>query len=728
MRRPLLFLCLCLFIVIALIMQVFSPPPWKGKPGLRGADIVINGLVYDKEFREYEGEKVLILFLKSVSNSNSDFKSKEKIRCEIFYEALPLTEDGSVFLPCLGANITVRGTWKEFARATNPGEFDLARYYGVEGIVGGLTNAEIVSAGTSYWCLREALFQYKQKMVRNLYQAFEEKEASVLAKMLLGDGSGLDEDIRELYQSAGIAHILSISGLHISMLGMGMYSLLKKCKVGAKGAAFWGGIVIVLYGMLTGFSVSACRAIGMYLIHMLGEIWGKTYDMLTAMGVLCVCLLLENPRLVYHSGYLLSFSSVCGVGLLAPVFRKGFPVIQMRPYDKRAIKWLKGKGIQTMQGLGVSLSVTLFTLPIQLFFFYKIPVYSVLINLLVIPFVGMVMVLGFLIMLVPGLCFFVPVETGILSLFERICMMFQKVPGHTLLTGKPEVWKVLMYYVVLLGIILGAKRMRIKCFYGVLVMLVLFVVMRFANDAQITFLDVGQGECTVVQTRSGECFVFDCGSSSKRNVGEKILLPFLQHQGISKIDGLFLSHPDTDHMNGVEQLLKEGKVEIVKLYLPDYANAGEDFAEMIAFIDSGQVQYVSAGMQMEAGGMKMSCLHPSKGEYKSDHNELSACYFLELDDRNILFTGDISEEGEKEVLEEWMRQDSEVVDVLKVAHHGSRFSSSLEFLQEVQPGISVISCGENNVYGHPHEETLERLGKVGSEVLITYERGAIIFK
>ena len=213
MRRPLLFLCVCLFVLIALGMQVFSPPPWEGKPNLRGADIVISGQVYDKEYREYEGEKVLILFLKSVSNLNSVFNSKEKVRCEILIDTLPHLEDGSVYLPCLGSVVTVRGKWKEFTQASNPGEFDLARYYGVEGIVGGLSNVQILGGNTSYWWLREMLYQCKQRWMQNLYEVFAPKEASVLAKMLLGDGSGLDEEIRELYQSAGIAHILSISGV-----------------------------------------------------------------------------------------------------------------------------------------------------------------------------------------------------------------------------------------------------------------------------------------------------------------------------------------------------------------------------------------------------------------------------------------------------------------------------------------------------------------------------------
>lgn len=728
MRRPLLFLCVCMFIFMALIMHIYSPPPWEGKPGLRGKDVVISGQVYDKEYREYENEKVLILFLKSVSTSSSDFNSKEKIRCEIVMDTLPCLEDGNVYLPCMGNRVTVRGVWQEFSQATNPGEFDAARYYGVDGIVGGLTKVQLLGSNRSYWWLREMLFRCKWKWIQNLYKAFETKEASILAKMLLGDGSGLDGEIRELYQSAGIAHILSISGLHISMLGMGLYHLLKKCRIGVRAAAIGGGIVIVLYGMATGFGVSACRAIGMYLIHMLGEIWGKSYDMLTAMGVLCVVMLIGNPRLVYHSGYLLSFSSVCGVGLLAPVLQRKVLLFIPRPYEKRRVRWLKKRAEQTWQGFTLSLSVTLFTLPIQLYFFYKVPVYSVFLNLFVIPFVSVVMVLGFMIMFWPVLFFLIPVETGIFAWFEFLCKVFQKLPGHTWLTGKPDMWKILVYYGILLCLILSGKRIGKRYCYVGFVALVLFVGIRWNKAAQITFLDVGQGDCAVVETEEGQCFLFDCGSSSKGNVGEKILVPFLQHQGIGKIDGVFLSHPDADHTNGVLQLLEAGEIKVDKVFLPDYIGAQEGFAILYEYMPAERIAYVSAGMSMDRENVRLTCLHPVQGYRGGDDNEISACYLLEMGELEVLFTGDLSQEREEVLLEEWRRQGETSVDVLKVAHHGSRFSTSIEFLQVVKPEFAVISCGRNNLYGHPHPETLERLEEVGSVVVTTPQYGAVMIE
>ncbi len=727
MRRPLLLLCVLLFALVALGMQIFESPPWEKKTLLRGEEVILSGQVYDKEYREYENERVLLLFLKSVTSQNSDFNSKEKIRCEISLSTLPALEEGKAYLPCLGERVLLRGSWQDFSKATNPGEFDYAKYYAVEGIVGGVAEAEVLQRGSSYWWLREKLFQCKLKWVNNLYAVFEPKEASVLAKMLLGEG-GLDEEIRNLYQSAGIAHILSISGLHISMIGMGLYYLLRKCGMGLRGAAVMGGMVIILYGMLTGFGVSACRAVGMYLIHMLGEIWGKTYDMLTAMGVLCVVMLAGNPRLVYHSGYLLSFSSVCGVGLLAPLLQVKLPFLQARPYDKRRLRWFKKLLEKTWVGFSLSLSVTLFTLPIQLYFFYKIPVYSVFLNLLVIPFVSIVMILGFVIMFFPVLRFLCPVETGIFAWFEWLCMTFQKIPGHTWLTGKPDMWKVLVYYISLMGIILGAKKLRRRYCYGGFVALVLFVGIRWYRGYQITFLDVGQGDCAVVETKDGQCFLFDCGSGNKSNVGEKILIPFLQYQGIGKVDGIFLSHPDSDHINGVLQIIQSKDVKIGKIILPDYEGAEAAFAELLQYVPAKQVAYVSAGMQFAEEGVRLTCLHPSKAYRTSEDNEASACYFLEMDGRSVLFTGDVSAEQEKAVLEALERQCDVSVDVLKVAHHGSRFSTSAEFLEAIKPQVAVISCGRNNLYGHPHAEVLERLEEAGCQVQITAERGAVLIK
>lgn len=740
MRRPLLFLCMCLFVLIALGMQIINPPPWNSSVTVSEGDTVfLIGQVYKKEYRVSYGEELLVLHLQSIQysketdvsfhelkqskNQLSNNNPIENVICEINMNELPKLA-GERYLPRLGEEIFLKGEWGVFAHATNPGEFDLANYYAIEGIEGSLEKVEILAAGERYWKWREFLFQCRQKLLKNLYTAFSQKEASILGKMLLGDGSGLDKEIKELYQENGIVHILSISGLHISMIGMGIYKLLRRFSCPISVAALLGGCFIVLYGMMTGFSVSAGRAIGMYLIHMIGEIWGKTYDMLTAMGVLAIVLLVDNPKLVYHSGYLLSFASVCGVGLLAPILKPDGQWLRGRPYDKNWLKWFKKRLSKLLGGLAVSLAVTLFTLPIQLFFFYKVPVYSVFLNLLVIPFMSLVMVLGFIVMLFPGLSFLCPIESFIFGWFEWLCNTFEAFPGHTWVTGRPQMWKILVYYVVLLGMIVLGKRLKKWMVLGIMSVLILILGSSPQKKLQITFLDVGQGDCICVQTAEGNCYLFDGGSSSKYNVGEKIILPFLQYYGIEYVDGIFVSHPDQDHINGLLQLLESDAVSVGCIYLPKVGDVQTEFAEIMEASQGITIQYVSKGDYLKTKELELTCLHPIEG-YEAESNAYSACYLLETGEMSVLLTGDVEREGEIALTNELFKRRITQVEVLKVAHHGSRNSTSQEFLDVLDTEIAVISCGEKNFYGHPHTETLDRLRKDGAMIFTTPEYGAI---
>ncbi len=706
--------------VISLFKQLVNPPPWESDyTGWEGQTVTLLGQVYQKEYRISFGEEKLIIYLNSKQLSKSN--PIENIMCEINISELP--EEG--FVPELGNMVLVTGVWRGFDHAGNPGEFDAANYYMIEGICARIQNAKLLAAGTKNWPIREGLYKCRRYLLYNLYQAYPEKEAAILAKMLLGDGSGLDKEIKNLYQSNGIIHILSISGLHITMLGMGLYKLLRKCWVPIIPAAFLGGMGILLYGCMTGFGVSAARAIGMYCIHMLGEIWGKTYDMLTAMGVLAIVLLIENPLLSYHSGFLLSFASVCGVGLLSPVLRP--PKIWFaRSVLDNAVKRFGKKLLKSLgDSLSVSMAVTVFTLPLQLYFFYKIPVYSVIINLLIVPFMSVLMVTGIIVMLFPMFAILGYVGVGILDWFEWICIVFESLPGHTLVVGKPPIWKVLLYYTVVVSIILMAKRVKRYLALSILVVSVGMLLIPSQKSFQITILDVGQGECICVQTAKGECYLFDCGSSSRQNIGEKVVVPFLQHEGIAQIDGVFLSHADVDHSNGLMQLIEQNLIPIKAIYLPEVGmHAKEDFAKITDVAKDSRIQYIEKGNSFQSGDVKWTCLHPSSG-LEGERNSYSACFLLEYKGFTMLLTGDVEGEGEDALLQELKHQQIGRIEVLKVAHHGSKYSTTEAFLQSVGPKVAVISCGENNTYGHPHTETLERLKQVNAMIWQTPYSGAI---
>lgn len=736
MRRPLLYGCIILFIILAQLTQWMNPPPWNAcNTGWEGEEVSLLGQVCKKEYRVNNGEEKIIIYLDSVYYSEEeDFSSLQvndyskklseinpfnKVICELNISALPAGD----FVPVLGNKVIVQGKWQNFQGATNPGEFDAAHYYAIEGIGGRLQDTVLLAADESCWKIRECLFKLRQHWLRNLYQAMPQKEASVLAKMLLGDGSGLDKELRNLYQSNGIVHILSISGLHISLLGMGLYKLLRRITLPLIPAAILGGILIFSYGLMTGFGISACRAVGMYLIHMLGEITGRTYDMLTAMGVLAMTLLLDNPLLAYHSGFLLSFTSVCGVGMLTPLLQFPQEWFQKKPGQNAVIFFFKKLLEKGASGFSASLGVTLFTLPIQLFFFFKIPVYSVFVNLCVIPFMSIVMVVGLLIMMFPGFSFLCPIEVGIFSWFEWLCRSFEQLPGHTLVVGRPEIGKIIVYYLILMVILLLGRRMKHYISISGVMGLVLFLLLPRTHGMEIYMLDVGQGDCICVRTEDNQCFLFDGGSSSRQKVGEKVIRPFLEYQGIRKIHGVFLSHEDADHYSGILELLEEEKIPIDNVFLPNIA-ALDTFCEKLQQNSNVTIQRVQRGDRWQVGEVSLLCLHPPK-TYQSEDNAQSACYLLRYGDFSMLFTGDVEGEGEALLLEELKRCGLGQVTVLKVAHHGSKYSTTEAFLKQLQPSVALISCGRKNSYGHPHPETLERLEDVGSEILTTPEYGAI---
>ena len=788
-KRPLLCGCLMLIAVIVLYQRLVNPPPWKAQLPVEweGQLLTVTGQVYEKEVRTLYGQEVLILYLKSVTVSSdtesgddesipyiSEQKIKDRLICQLAVEQAVsssassdgLIEKGDIIpalekLVSLGSRVAVQGELALYAHATNPGEWDNADYNLITGVAGQLKQTQLLGKDNGKWQIREWLHGCRSWLKGRLYQALPQKEASILARMLLGEKYGLDQEIKELYQNNGIAHILAISGLHITLLGMGLYRLLRRCGCPIVPAAIAGGGMILLYGCMVGWGISAIRAIGMYLIRMLGEIWSRQYDMLTAMGVLAAGMVCRNPRLVYHCGFLLSFGAVAGMGWIYPVLQKALSngVIEREIRLKRAKEGADSyalKSLILLQGLIksllASLCITLATLPVQLYFFYQIPVYGTLLNLLVLPLMGILVAGGLALMVLPAI---LPVRwgvMGILSLYEGLCHIAEVLPGHLWITGRPQWWQIAVYYGALIVTVnLWKSRQRevsqstgayapvstLTDRWGgrgcmlLLTMAVIFLTMRFDSGFAMTMLDVGQGDCICVRTSRGQNYLFDAGSSSRSRVGEYVLIPYLKHQGIHTIDGIFLSHGDLDHVNAIRELLKDGQgIRIKALYLPKLAQPLPELFEELESLarEAGcQVVYFSQGMGWQQGDFRLTCLWPKSG-YAGESNAGSACYLLEEGKLRILFTGDVEGEGERALSAYLQKLHISDLDVLKVAHHGSRYSTSEIFLQTASPQLALISAGRDNSYGHPHGETLQRLEEAGCMTLQTPESGAIIIR
>lgn len=731
---------------------------------------------------------------------NESYPYTEKIICEL--------KDGVSDIPMgsipMGSRVTVSGIFAPFSGASNPGEFDTAVYYRSLGAGGRLREVRVLGQSREYWRLREGLYRLKMCIRERLYNLFPEQEATIMCALLLGEKGDTDKELKALYQRNGILHILSISSLHVTIIGMSLYRLLRRTGLPISLCALAGGTVLLLYGMMTGFGISVCRAIGMYLIRMFGEICGRTYDLLTALAVAAAVMTVANPYYLQNAGFLLSFSSVLGIGAVYPVLVSGIqPVRPGRYGENQALLLLRKSFGKVKRAALASLSITLATLPVQLWFYYEVPVWGVFINLMVLPLMKPLLIAGF-VSLLPGLGTAGVFDRLILWWYERLCRLFDKMPFGVWNPGRPGIWQVAVYYGILVCVLIfkkveksktaggtekiktamgkkttssaGSIRNKVReksghighksagkdlfsmdfgggremFFYKAIVRVtpgaalaaaVLLLAIRPPAEDRVIFLNVGQGDSCLVQTAAGENYLFDCGSSSRSKTGQYVLLPALKYYGIRRLDGVFLSHSDGDHMNGILELLElagDNHLTIGQVLLPAIEEGvrEEAFGGLLAVADAAgksqgssmRVAWVGSGDAWNCGEARFVCLHPQKGCRGVEGNAYSQCFYADFGSFSLLLTGDVEGAGEQALLAELKERKIESVTVLKTAHHGSRNSTPAELLDQISPQAAVISCGQNNRYGHPHKELLERLEAAGCRVFRTDMGGAVILE
>ncbi len=706
MKRPLFVAAIVLVVVAALRLNLGTSQVVS-----ECFDVHIIGQVCQKNQKNFE--------LKNVTVEN------EKLPGKLLCEALP----GYEF--ALGSYVELRGNVEPLDVATNQGEFDARKYYRTMGIHGRVREITLVAVSREHWKLRENIYELKQILRRRIQSGLSEKHAGIVEALLLGEREHLDGQTKELYQRNGIYHILSISSLHITMIGMFLYDVLRRIGVPPWLAGILGVAALIFYGMITGFGVSVIRAIGMFVVKLVGQMVGRTYDMLSALGLLGGIMVTVNPYYLQHGGFLLSFTCVLGIGLVFPVLIKW---VEESPGTFFRYKWMYG----IVQSFVLSLSIFLTTLPLQLRLYYEVSVYSVFLNLFIIPFMQPLMLCGFLLLLLPRAGVFDTPISLILEGYEFLCKCFEKLPGNQWNPGCSGTAQVVLYY-LLFGVGLWylkrvlqreeGRRTPAVLLLFCSVMTAIFIVGQGPNFGiqknRVTFLDVGQGDGIFVETATGEHYLFDCGSSSRKKVGEYVLLPFLKYHGVRKLDGVFVSHPDTDHMSGIVELLemsKEEDVEICQLILP---NVGERNKSEFEKLNLPNTRYLSAGISWKSGKAVFECVHPPKGLETSDTNEYSQCFLINFSDGwSLLLMGDLEGEGEQVVINNIMGKLQKTA-VLKVAHHGSKNGTSEALLRAAAPDVAVISAGKTNRYGHPHEEAVERLENANVEILSTAQDGQI---
>ena len=709
-NRPLCSVCLMVFLIFSIGMtaggsRFFREPMPPEIKKQAGKEVQITGQVYQIEVRE--SYQILYLIL-----------SKKTARILVYDDAKQSVQ--------IGNKVNVKGELSLFEEARNPGNFDQKFYYEKQKIGAFLWAEALRVTDRESNPLKQGLYELRQKWKRILIDAAGEEDGGALAAILLGEKQGMDREIRELYQVNGIAHVLAISGLHLSFLGVGVYHLLRRITGSYTVGGLAGVLFLSAYILMIGMTVSAFRAMVMFLFRIGADLSGRHYDSPTALAAAAVTVCMWRPLSLYDSGFWLSFGALIAIIFILPIF-KNLPA----------------------QSLWASVSVNLFLLPILMYSFYEVPIYGVFLNLIVIPLLSVLMAAGLIGTMISlfwehaGEAIFLCCRI-IFRVYEHSCEAALRLPFARVVTGQQDIWKILFYYVFLFAAVLllrkkeenkGEKRSRKKrVVLSVLLvgtgMTILLFTAQVKDKITITMLDVGQGDGLVIRGPEGKTYFMDGGSSDVKKVGEYRIEPYLLSQGIGSLDYVFASHGDQDRISGIRELVQRQKtgVTIKRLVLPTqtvWDDALKELAEM-AEKEGIPVFTMEKGQCLTEGKLSLTCIQPGKGEMEETGNSASLVLALRYGDFDMLFTGDVEGEGEKRLVDHLQGEYSECVwDVLKTAHHGSGNSTTEEFLKTAAPQYAFISAGKNNSYGHPHKETLERLKDAGAIVYSTQEEGAV---
>ena len=341
-----------------------------------------------------------------------------------------------------GNQINCKAKLMNIKSATNPGEFDLRQYYCEKKIyymaVCSEGDINIINAKSNV--IKTFLFQLRDNIKKVYIKCLPEKEAGTICAMLLGDKSIIDEDVKELYRQNGIGHLLAISGLHVTILCMGLKKLLSKLRVNEKAAIVIIVLFLLFYGLMTGFGVSTSRAVIMMLFALAAQINGRSYDMLSAMSVSAVFIVVQKPYALFSCSFLLSYCAIIAIAVVYPFLEKYVIVNEKLITHKNKEKFFDYVMIEIRKSFLMSFSIQFFTLPVILYFYYETPVYGLILNLIILPLSNLLVIFGAIggvlgLLILPAGKFFLGIVYVILNIFEKSCTLFNDFPFHIIVTG-----------------------------------------------------------------------------------------------------------------------------------------------------------------------------------------------------------------------------------------------------------------------------------------------------
>lgn len=677
-----LFLPVMLLCILSFRLLTVLPSAEQQLAACFGRQLVVQGAVEPLSVHRQEGFSSAILRCQKVY-SDTELAYSGRLRVSVKGE-----------LPQAGY-VVLKGTLERLDSLRNPGSFDAVSYNRVQELGGRLRKAQLLKTEPQVlWWQRFAL--WNNKLSERIEAAAGAEYGALLSGMVLGGSGRLDEETRELFTDNGLAHLLSVSGTHIVLL-TGLLLALLQCV-----PLPWRKVIVIIlliaYALLCGLRPPVLRALAMSSVLLLGGSGAERGRLLCLVAALLLCL---QPLWLADIGFQLSFGAAAGLLWLLPA-----------PIGEAA---------------AVSLAAQLAVLPLEVYYFHQISLIALVSNIVLVPVLEMAAQMALVGALLP-VCgdYLLQLAAWLAAQVLTQARFFAELPYSTLVIGKLPAYCFVIYYAALfvwadfpwLQFWSNRERRCILLLHALLLAGTLAYQQYCTLPLACYFLDVGQGDCAVIVTPSQRVAIIDTGGLKNLSTATRVITPFLRYLGKREADILLLSHYDFDHVGAAADLLRQLRVK--KLLLPNEALTEESQRvqqEILAQAGRTQAHVVQSGERyaLDAAAELVLVDVPQQAVLG---NEASTLVALHSAQGSVLFTGDMGEERERGLqLQQYA--------VLKAGHHGSHYSSSMEFLEQVQPKLTVISCGRGNRYGHPHQKTLERLQAIGSNVVRTDELGCI---
>lgn len=665
--------------------------------------IILNKIGY--EFGKYEGKKEGVFYAKVISEAeekNYVYSYQAEIDNKKFILYIPKDVEKLEY----GSIIKINAQYTEATRDRNYGGFNYKTYLCTKKIYGifNVEDVEIVKNGSD-----NIIIKLRKYIKSKLREKLKKENSELAISLIVGDRSHISSEVEDNFKKANLMHMLAISGAHFSyviLIATFISNRLQHKRLGQLIQI----IAIIFFMNLTGNTASVVRAGIMSILLIGSSICKRQNDSLNNIAISAIIQIINNPYIIFDSGFMLSYSGVLGIIL----------------FYKKISEHIHFKSI------ALTISANIFIIPIMIYNFHTISGSFIISNICASWLLGIIIILEFISLCIPIKLLYMILDLLIMML-RKIAEICANIPFAQMYVPRYAI-----FFVIVIYILIFCRKLKCRKYVysfltiGVSILLIVNFTDVYQDRMRINFIDVGQGDSCLIRYKGTNIMIDSGGSLSKNkdgksyDIGENVLNNYLLNRGITRLDYIMASHFDEDHSQGFVFLLKNMKVKNVIISEQYKTSSIYEQFKQICKKQNIQIIYVKSGDEIRIKDLAFKILHPKSKENQISENPLNnnaiVC-MVKYKNRRILFTGDIEKVAENEMVKEYTN--GLKADILKVGHHGSKTSTTKEFLDLINPSVALIGVGQNNKFGHPNEDVIKRLEEKNIQIYRTDEMGEI---